>query len=81
MGQPQTIHKETTSVQAPSYETPTGQALQCSQGSKKADPVILEPNRVARHWMHMDRASLHPKTRRMFPLKDPVLILSSNGSV
>lgn len=73
MGQPITAHNELISLKAPSYKTPTGQALQCSHGCEKVDPVILAIGKVARQWMHMDRASLHPQTRRMLPLKDPVL--------
>lgn len=73
MGQPVGVHEETTLVKAPSYETPSGQALQCSEDRKKADPVIPAPGRVVRRWMHMDRASLYPQTQRMLPLKDLVL--------
>lgn len=81
MGQPIAVHKETTFVKAPSYKTPTGWALQCSEGGTNADPVILAPGKVARRWMHMDRASLHPQKQRMLPLKDPVLFSGSNASV
>lgn len=44
---------------------------------KTAQPMIPAPGRVARRWMHMDRASLHPHTHRMLPLKDPVLFFGA----
>ena len=75
--QPITIHKETTFVKATSYKTP-GEAL---QKAAEAEPVTLAPGEVWRHWMHMDRAFLHPQSQRMLAQKDPVLFLGSNGSV